>query len=232
MKSEGRKALLFLAFVVVVSLLLGLFGVRLLGFAGGPDVQIVAQLKETEGGELELPLPAGGTLVLDEHFYERILVDADLEARRADVVATLDGQGKVGPVKVSTLGYERIPFVYADGQWRPEQGLAPRLVRALSLLEARRQALQDADFAALSKLSRSDEAALRTDPDLQRLSALQKRDVQAEAWYLRGERDEILVSEDFRIRGQTPDRPVDERGTRRLVVREQEGEFFFAAGLM
>jgi hypothetical protein len=52
-------------------------------------------------------------------------------------------------------------------------------------------------------------------------------------WYLRLERDSALVSEDYRLTGVTPDRPVDEEGTRRLELRlDAHGEFYFARGLM
>ncbi|HQR46579.1 MAG TPA: hypothetical protein PK598_11280, partial [Thermoanaerobaculia bacterium] len=47
------------------------------------------------------------------------------------------------------------------------------------------------------------------------LLALTHRVSTREAWYSRSEREDVTVSEDYRLEGQRPERPVDEKGTRR-----------------
>jgi hypothetical protein len=229
---EGKKALLFFAGVGVLALLGVLAGPRVLGLFAGPEVQIVSALKATEPSTLQVAVKGAQPLVLHRHYFERILVNADLASRRADAVATLDAEGRLGETKVSSLGFERIPFVHDGGAWKPEGAWAPRLAAALAALEARRRALEQGDLETLGRLGRAEVSAVRADEWVSGLLTLRKRQVRAEAWYLRSERDGVLVSEDFRVLGETPDRPVDERGTRQFVLEQDGTEFFFAAGLM
>ncbi len=232
-RGERRKALLFLGGLGLAAIGAAVFGTRVLGLFTGPDVAIVSALKATQAQTLTLPLPLEGAppLVVHRHFFERILVQADLEARRAEVTATLDAEGKVGGTQVSSLGVERVPFRYEAGAWEPSEGFAPRLSGVLALLEARRRALEAADGEALRRLSRPDALDEADGETLGLLEGLRDRTVQAEAWYLRLEREEVVVREELRIRGDGRDRPVDERKTRRLRVRDAGGEFFFGPEL-
>ncbi len=231
--AEGRKALIFLGVLAAAAVLALVFGSRVVGLFTGPDVQIVSELKATQAQTLSLEVPVEGAppLVVHRHFFERILVSSDLEARRAEVSATLDAEGKFGATKVSSVGVERIHYRYEGGEWLPERGFAPRLTAVVALLERRRRALEAGDTQALSALTSKGKGA--DDRELlQTVQSLAKPQVTAEAWYLRLEREEILVREELRIRGDSKDRPVDLRESKRLSIREEGGEFFFEPGLI
>ncbi|MGZ3459355.1 MAG: hypothetical protein ACXU86_12730, partial [Archangium sp.] len=68
--------------------------------------------------------------------------------------------------------------------------------------------------------------------EVARVMELQKRYYRAEAWYLRLERDEAVASEEWRLEGALPSRPVDEKGQRRLSLVRHGEEFLFSSGLM
>jgi hypothetical protein len=61
---------------------------------------------------------------------------------------------------------------------------------------------------------------------------LQRRHYWSEAWYLRLERDGAVASEQWHLEGQSPSRPVDERGRRQLSLVRRGEEFLFSPGLM
>lgn len=235
MNPELRKAMAFFAAVLALGIPLAMFAPSLLGFAAGPEAEVIGQLKRTESSGFKLEIPAASTpLVSQEHFFARIVVEAELEARRAIATATLDFEGALGETKVSSLGYEKVVFHFEDGEWVAPSGMAPRLAGIVSALERRRRALaaEQWDWAQLEPLVAEGEAPVERDAALRSLSQLQQRQYRAEAWFIRSEREEVTVSEAYRIVGETPDRPVDERGTRRLVLKETGGEFLFVAGLM
>jgi hypothetical protein len=233
--AEGRKALAFFAGFAVLGVVAAGLATRLLGIAAGPEAEIIAALKRTEGAGATLRLEVPGTpepLVSTRHFYERIVVDVEPDGTRARTTATLDFDGRIGLTEVSSLGLERIPWRRADDGWTAPQGYAPLLVRVVGTLERRRQALQRGDAVALARLAGFAEGRLLRDAEIQRVLAVTGREYRAVAWYIRAERGEVLVTEEFRLLGHTRDRPVDETGTRRLVLHERGGEFLFSAGLM
>jgi hypothetical protein len=121
-----------------------------------------------------------------------------------------------------------------DGlDWTAPDGLAPRLTRAMAALCARRRALEAGKLQALAALAGQTPEQAKADPALALALSVRERRYAVKGWYLRLERDSALVSEDYRLTGVTPDRPVDEAGTRRLELRVNErGEFYFARGLM
>ncbi len=41
----------------------------------------------------------------------------------------------------------------------------------------------------------------------------------------------MLVTEDYRLEGATPARPIDELGTRQLTLERRGQEFLFSSGL-
>src|SRR6185503_10253357 len=112
--------------------------------------------------------------------------------------------------------------------WKPPEGFAPRLAAIVSALELRRRALDRADLEALAKLTGTPNPA--PDADVQRVAQLTDRSYTVKAWYIRSERDEVLVTEEYRLVGSTPDRPIDEEGKRRLVLTRNGREFFFSQG--
>lgn len=196
----------------VVWLLLGglvlLLGGQLLGGAAGPEAEIVTQLKVLEREGFDSPL-SFGTLRSSKLQFQRLSVTFEGDGGRAYVTGTLDFTGDVrrhdgGLTTVSSLGLERMTFTPMHGDWDFEGPVSPRLGSILELLEARRTRDQANAFES---------------------TQLQNADLAAEAWFIRSERDLVLISEDRRLRGSEPDRPVDERQTRRLTLDETDGGF-------
>ena len=68
--------------------------------------------------------------------------------------------------------------------------------------------------------------------ELERVLELQRRRYRAETWFLRLERDEAVATETWRLEGELPSRPVDEKGQRRLSLIRNGEEFLFSSGLM
>lgn len=223
----GGFVLTVLAVVVASTVLLP----KLLGAAGGPDSAILSALQKAQKRGFTAQV-AGVSAPLEstELHWARITVAPDPEDRtRAEVVATLDFEGRLGRTRISSLGLERIAFVLRDGDWQPEQNLAPRLTRILSALEKRRQALEQGNLETLQQLAKGGEKELES---LAPMLELERRRYSALHWYLRSERHEVLVSEAYRLEGDLPDRPFDEKGDRRLTLEPRGQEFVFVGGLM
>ncbi|MFL5321251.1 MAG: hypothetical protein ACJ790_16445 [Myxococcaceae bacterium] len=201
---------------------------KLLGSAAGPDAEIVSYIKNAERDGIRFP--GAPPLLGKKVFFDRITVTVDADAHTAEAVATLDFDGTFGETKVSSLGYEKIRFKFADGSWAPEGLLAPRLLAIVSALERRRAALEKGDSAAMLALGGEDGGA----GDLDSVLAIGDRHYTARAWFIRSERDTVLVTEEARVRGKLPERPVDEDRTIRLTLEPAKsgGEFFFPHGLM
>lgn len=216
MKDEQLHRFLgFLAATAALALTLAVFGQQLLGTAGGPEGELVTRLKtfEREGLRVELD---GGVLQAQRPSFQRVSVVLEADGAEAVVTSTLDftgtfaRPGPLPPTKVSSLGLERARYRYQDGEWRPAVGDAPRLAGIVAALEGRRRALggPQADGGVFPEVT--------------------QRTWRSEAWYLRSEREEVLVTEDYRLQGQSPERPVDERGSTRLTLVERgEASFSF-----
>jgi hypothetical protein len=199
---------------------------RLLGAAAGPEVEILTVLKTAEASGLELEV-GGGTLVSTKAGFQRISVA--VTGKEALVTATLDFDGAVGETQVSSLGAERVPFKLDGSEWVPQAGFAPRLGGIVRALQARRAALEHGEVASLC----SGRADAGESSDLEALLRVGKRKLTAERWLIRSERDEVLVTEEWRLKGELPERPVDDRGSRRLKLQvDPGGEFCFPEGLM
>ncbi len=216
---------------LAVAAALAVLGPRLLGAAAGPEAEIITVLKRLEREGLRVPLPGVSQPLISRKLqYARLSVSVAPGGERAEVFATLDFTGGLGATEVSSLGVERVAFVRRDRQWTPEQGPAPRLVAVVRALEARRRALEAGDTAALQALA--GEGREGGGAELARVLALRQRRYRAEGWYLRLEREEAVVTERWRLEGALPERPVDERGERRLELNRRGDEFLFSAGLM
>ena len=222
--SQGFRALGFLAATAALVLAVAVLGPRLLGVAAGPETELVSRLKNLERVGFDLPV-AGGTLHAAQLSFQRISVVVDADGLGATVTSTLDLTGNFERpgeplrTKVSSLGLERARYRYRDDAWAPESSDAPRLLGILAALEARRASLNRAELPA--------------DAGLDELAGMTRRVYTSEAWFIRSEREDVTVSEDFRLEGDRPERPVDEKGTRRLSLAEDSaGLFTFPGGLM
>lgn len=207
---------------------------RFLGLATGPEVEIITTLKDTEQDALVLPVPGAlEPLKSTTHHFARITVTMEPGGERAVAWATLDLIGQMGRTRVSTLGVERIPFVRRGREWVPEGSWAPRLVAVVRALEARRRALESGEPRALEALRAPGTGSdAGEDERISRVMELQRRRYQAQAWYVRLERDEAMASEEWRLEGVLPSRPVEERGERGLSLIRHAEEFFFSSSLM
>ncbi|ATB46456.1 hypothetical protein [Corallococcus macrosporus] len=211
---------------------LALFIPRFLGAAAGPELEIITALKETESSSLWLPVRgAPQPLKSQKHRFARITVNVAPGGQRAEAHATLDFEGTLGDTRVGTAGVERVPFVVRGGKWVPETTAAPRLQAVVTALESRRRALQAADAEGLERLAGPDTPG-PGGPEWARLRQVRARAYQVEAWYVRLERDDAVVTEHWRLRGALPAKPVDTRGERRLLLSFSGDEFLFSPSLM
>jgi hypothetical protein len=198
--SQWQRFLAFFAATAALGLAIAVLGPRLLGAASGPEVELVTSLKLVERKGVSLPL-GFGRLSSTELQYQRLSVTLDALAERAMLTATLDFTGTLErpgqsfPTRVSSLGLERIQYVLHDGDWVATGSTLERLRSIVVALEARRQGLETA-------------------PD----SAVSHRVYRAEAWFIRSEREEVLVSEDWRLQEDRADRPLNQSGTTRLTL--------------
>jgi hypothetical protein len=227
----GRLGGIGIAVLAAACVLLFL-GSRLLGAAAGPEAEVVTTLKEAEYDGVSLDVPgAGAKLVSKKLQYARISVSVSPDGQRAEAFATLDFEGALGPTTVSTAGVEVVPFTRQSGRWRPESSVAPRLVAMVAALESRRRALDEGRPEALSRLAGpgTDGGAGGT---WAQVAPLRRRKVTAQAWYARLERDEVTVTEHYRVEGDLPARPVDTRGERPLLLVREGDQFLFSPGLM
>lgn len=215
MNHDFQRFLAFVGATICLVLVGGVLGKRLLFEAAGPDGAIITHLKELERDGLSIATDAG-TLLGSTLQYQRISVTLDAAGTRATVTSTLDFTGQLRRAdadftRVSSLGLERATYVLDGTEWTPETNDAPRLVAIVKALDARRVALDTGDT----------------------LAGIAQRRWQSQSWFIRSEREEVEVAEDYRLTGTTPERPVDEKATRRLSLQEDgDGGFSFPGGLM
>jgi len=232
----GARFLAVLLAVVSLGVLLALGARKLFGAAAGVDAELITRLKQSERSGLSLPIPgADEPLLAGSHRYDRFTPWMDLESGTVMLDTTLDFTGKLGEVEVGGFTSEKLVFREVDGDWEPEEGYAPSLTAVVKVLQARYAALQQLDLAALEALragaGTTPAPALDTQ-ELQFLAQLRNRSYKVKAWYIRAEPDEAVVTEDYRLTGDLPERPVDHRGSRRLKLKRFGREFFFSPGIM
>jgi hypothetical protein len=221
-KEEGAKLLGFVVATAVLVSLAIVFGGRLLTAAAGPENELVTLLKrhEREG----LAFDRDGALVGQRVSYQRLSVNLAADGASATVSCTLDFTGSLGATQVSSLGFEKIPFVLKAGEWTPVDGPAPRLSAILRALQRRSRALEAGAIDDVEGLDRA---------EADRYRRLTKRRFTPKAWFIRSEKGVVEVSEDYRLQGELPERPIDEQATRRLSLHEDaRGEFLFPHGLL
>lgn len=224
--------------VGVIALLAAVLVSRFAGIAAAdPEGELISQVKRLEKDGLTLEIPgAPEPLVSSEVRYDRFSIWYEPGADRAWAACTLELRGKLGGIEVGAVTVEKIPFVRDGRSWIAERGYAPQLQAVLTALVRRRNALAKLDPEQLSALlepnARDAGAPLDRDPDLRFLSAIRDRRYDVKAWYLRAEREDATVTEDFRLQGALPDRPVDQQASRRLTLKRTGSEFLFSPGLM
>lgn len=212
----------FIAAVLALGLVVAVFGEKLLFSVSGPETAIITRLKRAERDGLSLETPVG-TLLGPKLQYQRISITLDGAGQRAAVTATLDFTGLLrradgSETKVSSLGLERAWYRLDHDEWTPESSDAPRLVAIVSTLDGRRVAINAGAPAADGGVIYGD---------------LTQRVWTSQAWFIRSEREEIEIAEDYRLTGATSARPVDEKATRRLsLVEDADGGFSFPGGIM
>lgn len=223
MTSEGQKVLGFVAATAALVLIVAVFGQRVLGVAAGPENELITQLKRLE--QPGVAFDDEGLLRGTKVSYQRLSVSVEPDGQHAVVNGTLDFTGTWrGTVTVGSLGLEKVRFERRAEAWVLVEGPAPRLFAILRALERRRVALQAAQIPDAPGLD-LDRAEL--------FRRLERRVFTSEAWYIRSEREGVEVAEDFRLTGALPERPIDEKGTRRLsLVEDARGEFSFPHGLL
>jgi hypothetical protein len=203
--TQVQRFLAFLVAVFAVAVLLGLLGSKLLS-AGGPAGEIITELKTLERRGLSKALQ-GGRLHSSDLQYDRISVVVDQAGERAMVTATLDFTGNLERdggqprTRISSLGLEKMTWTEHRGAWTADQGELPRLASIVEALERRRLALQQGDGGSFN------------------------REYRAEAWFIRSERAQVLVSEDWRLLDERPDRAMVRSGTTRIDLLEVDAGF-------
>jgi hypothetical protein len=221
-KDEGAKVLGFLVATIALVLVISVFGTKVLGAASGPENELITFLKKQEApGAI---FDAAGTLKGEKVSYQRLSVIVAPDGQSATVSGTLDFVGQRDGTRVSSLGFERVRFVRKDDEWRPLDGAAPRLAAIVRALDRRRRSLQAGDIPQAEGLDAA---------EAERYRRIEGRSFKVEAWYIRSEKEGVEVSEDYRLTGRLPERPVNEKATRRFSLSEDaRGEFLFPHGLL
>ena len=208
MNQQLSRFLAFLAAAAALGLVIVVFGARLLGNAAGPDGAIITHLKKLERDGVDQDLP-GAKLLGPKVQFERISVVLDADGKGATVTSTLDFTGELRRgdrvTKVSSLGLERARYQQVDDVWVAQSTDFPRLLRILGTLERRRVVLERGEVWGDAGVP---------------WAGATERSYASLAWYIRSEREDVVVSEDYRFQGRAPDRPIDEKATRRLSLQE------------
>lgn len=235
MASGGFRALGSALVLAMLGVGLWILVPKLLGGAAGtPDVQVLTILHDRliDGVSLEVP-GTGSPLLGGRVRLGPTTVHLDEGGQRAIAVAMLDLTGRLDQTEVSSLGYERVPFVRTpSGKWAVEGSLAPRLTSAVAALESRRLALERGDPATLASLADEGAPPAEEVSEIREFFALRGRSYQSKSWVMRSERDRTEVAEHYRVQGDTPDRPVDRKGLRNLTLVPRGDALLFSPGLM
>lgn len=221
MNREFSRILGFVAAAAALGLVIAVLGSLFFGTASGADGAIITRLKKLERSGVEQELDAG-TLLGPKVQFERISVVLDADGEGATVTSTLDFTGdfrRNGMVtRVSSLGLERARYRFEDREWVPQTTDCPRLINIIDALEHRRAALERGEVQPDGGVP---------------FAGVTQRVYSSLAWYIRSEREDVTVSEDYRLEGRSPERPVDEKATRRVSLLEGSSGFFsFPDGIM
>ena len=229
MESGLKGGLAFLGGLVVVGTVAAFTLPAVFIAAAGPRSEIVGTIKKTEVDGLSLTLPhSKEPLVAHHHHFDRVSVKLDEASGRAEAFSTLDFTGAWGKVEVSALGSERTLFALRKRGWAPADGYAPLLARSVDMMVRRQSAIEKGDRLTLSSLIRGGRLELEDELTWKFLTSLQNRKYTPLAWYLRIAKDEVRATEAYRLEGSLPDRPIDEKGSRSLILKPEGTDLFFA----
>lgn len=227
-----------LAVCGAIALCAGVLVSRSWRFSANPEPELIEMLAQTEKPGITQPVEgARAPLISHTHHFDRVTVQLAADGKHAVATSTLDFTGVLGQTKVSSLGLERTAFVLGPDGWKIDGPAAPTLGAVVKALETRRQTLERQDARALAGLQLDARGKIPLDQEraLSALLSLKQVQLDAKAWYIRSDRDTVLVTEEYRLQGISPDRPVDEVGKRRLqLLPAGDGgrEFSFWPGLM
>jgi hypothetical protein len=235
---DGLRVLGFALTAVMAVVGVGLLFPRLMDAAAGSDADLAATLKKTEPDHLDLWVAGfDAPLRSQHHSFSRESIPPTQGQDEATVTCTLDFTGLLGRTEVSAFSVETIQFVRDGTDWKPKDSWAPALTGVLAVLEARRRALESGDIAALRALVLP-QGLLKGEAEAQDASRLRDflgvshRRYRIRRWLLRVEEREVQVTEEGRLTGDLPERPVDDPITHRLRLIPHNTEFFFSPTLM
>ncbi len=202
----------------------------LLDAAAGPEAALQSILRSAEIAGLSIDIP-GSPVPLRSHrlHFDRVSTHIEGVGQTAQARSTLDFEGLLGSIEVSSLGVERTAFERQGSEWRPRDGLAPRLAAVVGALQARRRALEKADAEALARLAVSAEVgrAARESDLFRRIASGQA--YRPSAWYIRLERGAALVTECYEIAAGSS---APETGKKRLTLELRGSQFLFSDSLL
>jgi hypothetical protein len=202
----------------------------ILDAAAGPDAALQSILQSAESTGLTIDIPGSPVPLRSRRVhFDRVSTHLEDVGPAAQARSTLDFEGRLGSIEVSSLGVERTAFERQGSTWRPRDGLAPRLAAVVGALQARRRALENADAEALAHLAVSAEVgrAAREGDLLRRIASGQA--YRPSAWYIRLERDTALVTEWYEIAAGSS---APETGKQRLTLELHGSQFLFSGSLL
>jgi len=202
----------------------------ILDAAAGPDAALQSILQNAESAGLTIEIPGSPVPLRSSRVhFDRVSTHFEDVGQAAQARSTLDFEGRLGSIEVSSLGVERTPFERQGSGWRPSSGLAPRLAAVVGALQARRRALEKADAEALAHLAVSAEVgrAVREGDILRRVASGPA--YRPSAWYIRLERDTALVTEWYEISAGSS---APQRGKKRLTLELRGSQFLFSGSLL
>ena len=202
----------------------------ILDAAAGPDAALQSILQGAESTGLSIDIPGSPVPLRSRRLhFDRVSTHLEEVGQTALARSTLDFEGQLGSIEVSSLGVERTEFERQGNGWQPRDCLAPRLAAVVGALQARRRALEKADAEALGHLAVSAEVgrSAREGDLLRRIASGQS--YRPSAWYIRLERDTALVTEWYEI---AADEHASETAKTRLTLTWQGSQFLFSGSLL
>lgn len=198
----------------------------------GPETDIASSLRALER-RASLDVPGLGSLQTERLHFDRLLVKPEGDGYTA--VATVDLDGVIGDLRISYIGFERIPFVRREGRYAPAGALTPNLAELLTVLKTRAEAFSRADAEAYEALlaKRWKETTIGREALIERLRSDFARGprarIEVTGWTIRNERDAAEVTEEYRLFLDGDQPPREARA--RYVLEREEGRFRFVSGL-
>ena len=100
----------------------------ILDAAAGPDAALQSILQGAESTGLSIDVPGSPVPLRSRRLhFDRVSTHLEEVGQTALARSTLDFEGQLGSIEVSSLGVERTEFERQGNGWRPRDCLAPRL---------------------------------------------------------------------------------------------------------